>query len=123
MQDLQTKEQETTCEGVEMHRLCDGGQVMEIKDLEDVGVVLSFEVSQQGKDKVQILMVGDGSMDHFLNTLKTAMVSYGYSVEQVTNLTRTCPQDMGQMRPSLSQPDDDELCPFGPVPSASVGHA
>lgn len=48
--------------------------------------VIEVTVSRGKEKKVQILMVGDGGEDHYLDAIKTAMVADGHDVERVTRI-------------------------------------
>lgn len=52
----------------------------------EMGVVVEVLVHQHGRDKVQIMMMGDGTKEHFFNAVQTAMVAHGHSVDDATNL-------------------------------------
>ena len=69
----------------------------------EMGVVVEVLVHQHGKDKIQIMMMGDGTKEHFLNAAQTAMVAHGHSVDEATNLGRR-PETCSTCYPETTDP-------------------
>lgn len=54
----------------------------------DVGL-LEVRYRAEGREEVYVVHVGDGGIRHWLDTVRTAMMAAGYSLDEAKHLTYT----------------------------------
>lgn len=51
--------------------------------------LLEVRYRAEGREEVYVVHVGDGGIRHWLDTLRTAMMAAGYSLDEAKRLTYT----------------------------------